>query len=151
MGKNSSTGTNLGKSIIRDRFRLRGSRDEIQSMLHTSELDDSASYTKFQSITEQSDLDNFLSTAELAGTDFTAERRNIQIVRAPLTDSHSTNPLAGFALSKEQAREMQQKIDAMAHRMTIPRRPLWNETTTSEELSHRERESFLEWRRSLAE
>jgi len=35
-------------------------------------LDDGASWTKLQSITQQRDLDEFLSTAQLAGTQFTA-------------------------------------------------------------------------------
>lgn len=34
--------------------------------------------------------------------------------------------------------------------MKIPRRPIWTDTTTAEELQKLENESFLEWRRNLA-
>ena len=33
----------------------------------------------------------------------------------------------------------------------IPRRPLWDETTTKEQLDRAEKDSFLIWRRELAE
>jgi len=42
--------------------------------LHYGELDSDTGAHNIQSITEQSDLDNFLATAQLAGTDFTAGR-----------------------------------------------------------------------------
>lgn len=34
--------------------------------------------------------------------------------------------------------------------LPIPRRPAWDENTTSEQLDSNEREAFLEWRRKLA-
>ena len=42
--------------------------------LHTSELNDGYDWGRLnlQSVTEQSQLDDFLATAELAGTEFTA-------------------------------------------------------------------------------
>lgn len=42
--------------------------------LHTSELNDGYDWGRLnlQSVTEQSSLDDFLATAELAGTEFTA-------------------------------------------------------------------------------
>ena len=42
--------------------------------LHTSELDDGYDWNKLnlKSVTEESRLDEFLATAELAGTEFTA-------------------------------------------------------------------------------
>lgn len=44
--------------------------------LHTSELNDGYDWGRLnlQSVTEQSSLDDFLATAELAGTEFTAGR-----------------------------------------------------------------------------
>ena len=35
--------------------------------------------------------------------------------------------------------------------LTVPRRPAWNEATTPDELNRLERESFLDWRRGIAE
>ena len=45
--------------------------------LHTSELNDGYDWGRLnlQSVTEQSNLDEFLATAELAGTEFTAGNR----------------------------------------------------------------------------
>src|SRR5690606_11319088 len=43
------------------------------------------------------------------------------------------------------------KQKANRARLTVPRRPQWDSTTTREELDQKERESFLEWRRGLAE
>ena len=97
-----------------------------------------------RSVTEQAALDEFLSTAELAGTDFTAEKmNNVKIIH---TDQH--NP---FLLSAQEERSAVRKQNANKSRLTVPRRPPWDETTTPGELDSRERASFLEWRRGLAE
>ena len=96
-----------------------------------------------QSRTEQSDLDEFLSTAELAGTDFTAEKlNNVKIIH---TDQK--NP---FLLSALEERATVKKHQENKKSLTVPRRPPWNEDTTAQELDERERESLLEWRRGLA-
>lgn len=97
-----------------------------------------------RSVTEQAALDEFLSTAELAGTDFTAEKmNNVKIIH---TDQH--NP---FLLSAQEERTAVRKQNANKGRLTVPRRPPWDETTTPQELDTRERHSLLEWRRGLAE
>ena len=46
----------------------------LHRQLHTSELDDGLDWNKLnlRSVTEESQLDEFLRTAELAGTEFTA-------------------------------------------------------------------------------
>lgn len=52
--------------------------------LHTSELDDGYDWGRLknlQSVTEQNQLDDFLATAELAGTEFAAEKLNIEVSR----------------------------------------------------------------------
>ena len=103
-----------------------------------------ASWVKMRSVTEQAALDEFLSTAELAGTDFTAEKmNNVKIIH---TDQH--NP---FLLSAQEERTAVRKQNANKGRLTVPRRPPWDETTTPQELDTRERQSLLEWRRGLAE
>ena len=97
-----------------------------------------------RSVTEQGALDEFLSTAELAGTDFTAEKmNNVKIIH---TDQK--NP---YLLSAAEERSAIRKQRANKNRLTVPRRPPWNETTTPQDLDHRERASLLEWRRGLAE
>ena len=97
-----------------------------------------------RSITEQAALDEFLTTAELAGTDFTAEKMdNMKIVHP-----NQRNP---YLLSPDEERSVAIKHDANKERLTIPRRPPWNETMTNLELNDSEKGSFLDWRRGLAE
>ena len=103
-----------------------------------------ASWVKMRSVTEQAALDEFLSTAELAGTDFTAEKmNNVKIIH---TDQR--NP---YLLSAAEERSAVKKQNANKNRLTVPRRPPWDETTTPQELDTREKASLLEWRRGLAE
>lgn len=97
-----------------------------------------------RSVTEQPALDEFLSTAELAGTDFTAEKmNNVKIIH---TDQR--NP---YLLSAMEERSAVKKQAAKRNRLTVPRRPPWDDTTTPQELDKMERASLLEWRRGLAE
>ena len=97
-----------------------------------------------RSVTEQGALDEFLSTAELAGTDFTAEKmNNVKIIH---TDQK--NP---YLLSAAEERLAIRKQRANKNRLTVPRRPPWDGTTTPQDLDQRERASLLEWRRGLAE
>ena len=103
-----------------------------------------AEWVKMRSVTEQGALDEFLSTAELAGTDFTAERmNNVKIIHRD-----QKNP---YLLSKEEERGVVRKQDSKRARLTVPRRPAWDENTSRAELDSRERESLLDWRRGLAE
>lgn len=97
-----------------------------------------------RSVTEQAALDEFLSTAELAGTDFTAEKmNNIKIIQ---TDQR--NP---YLLSATEERSAVKKQAERRNRLTVPRRPAWDESTTPQELDKLERASLLDWRRGLAE
>ncbi len=97
-----------------------------------------------RSVTEQAALDEFLSTAELAGTDFTAEKmNNVKIIH---TDQK--NP---YLLSAAEERAAVGKQKAHKDRLTVPRRPHWDSMTTPEQLDRMERDSLLEWRRGLAE
>lgn len=103
-----------------------------------------AGWVKMRSVTEQAALDEFLATAELAGTDFTAEKMsNVKIIH---TDQK--NP---YLLSAAEERAAVGKQKEHKDRLTVPRRPQWDSNTTPEQLDRMERESMLEWRRGLAE
>ncbi|KAF9881190.1 hypothetical protein CkaCkLH20_01340 [Colletotrichum karsti] len=144
----------LGNALMNDRFgKGRGSdrkKTSITRVNHatgeeylTNERQEAA-WVKMRSVTEQGALDEFLATAELAGTDFTAEKmNNIKIIH---TDQK--NP---YLLSGAEERAVLGKQKAHKGRLTVPRRPKWDASTTREELDRRERESFLDWRRGLAE
>lgn len=145
----------LGNSLMNDRFgKGKGTdRKKSSAVARTNattgeqylinEKQDAA-WVKMRSVTEQGALDEFLATAELAGTDFTAEKlNNVKIIH---TDQR--NP---YLLSSQEERVVLNKHKLHKARLTVPRRPKWDATTTPEELDVRERESFLNWRRGLAE
>ncbi|GES94684.1 P-loop containing nucleoside triphosphate hydrolase protein [Rhizophagus clarus] len=142
MRQKSKKDTGLGKAIIRDRFKGNTRPKDGDTFLHTTDLDDGASWTKLQSITQQRDLDEFLSTAQLAGTQFTAEKLNIKVV----TNTYH-NP---FLLSTEKEKEVLARQEANIDRLVIPRRPKWDKMTTPSQLERNERDAFLQWRRDLA-
>lgn len=147
----------LGNALMHDRFgkgkgadRRRGNGKGVTRINHSTGEEyitndrEEASWVKMRSITQQGALDEFLATAELAGTDFTAEKmNNVKIIH---TDQK--NP---YLLSATEERAKLKKHTENKGRLTVPRRPHWDENTTPEELDVRERESFLDWRRGLAE
>ncbi|NWI88381.1 LSG1 GTPase, partial [Pitta sordida] len=97
---------------------------------------------ELRSAPEQSPLEEFLATAELAGTRFVAERLNAQIV--------SAQSRTGL-LTAQEAQRVRQLHQENQEFLRIPRRrPRWDRTTSAEDLKQAERESFLEWRRQLA-
>lgn len=145
----------LGNTLMNDRFgKGKGSDHKKTSAVmrtnHTTgeqylvnEKKDAA-WVKMRSVTEQGALDEFLATAELAGTDFTAEKiNNVKIIH---TDQK--NP---FLLSATEERAVLGKHRQHRNRLTVPRRPHWDATTTPQELDTREREALVAWRRGLAE
>ena len=96
------------------------------------------------SVTEQGALDEFLSTAELAGTDFTAEKmNNVKIIQ-----KDHANP---YLLSAAEERSTLKKQMARRNRLTVPRRPKWDEKMTAQDLDRQEKAGLLDWRRGLAE
>ncbi|KAI7834963.1 hypothetical protein BX661DRAFT_175851 [Kickxella alabastrina] len=143
MAPRSKINSSLGKAIIRKRFEGKRRPTENDTELHTTVLDDGPSWTKLQSITQQGDLEEFLHTAELAGTEFTAERMNVKIIAA----NHTANP---YLLSADEEAQTLQKHRENSDRLKVPRRPAWDSTTTANQLHRDERESFMNWRRQLA-
>lgn len=151
----SKNAVGLGNSLMNDRFgRGKGAdRKKVSAGIHRTDQDGQtyvtnapkeASWVKMRSVTEQGALDEFLSTAELAGTDFTAEKmNNVKIIH---TDQK--NP---YLLSATEERSAITKQMANKNRLTVPRRPAWDQKTTPQDLDQRERASLLNWRRGLAE
>lgn len=94
-----------------------------------------------QSVTEESSFQEFLRTAELAGTEFQAEKLNISYV----------NPKSkvGLLTTNERVEIERMQMDKK-NLLKIPRRPKWTKETTPEELQSMENTNFLEWRRGLA-
>lgn len=145
----------LGHSLMKDRFRGGKSTDRQgdssgirrkgqNGETYVTKGSNQDGWMKMRSITEQAALDEFLSTAELAGTDFTAEKLNTLTIVHP--DQH--NP---FLLSADDERKAVSKHAENKNRLTVPRRPPWHEEMTKDELDSQEKASFLDWRRVLAE
>ncbi|KAG0677357.1 large subunit GTPase 1 [Kluyveromyces marxianus] len=108
-----------------------------------------ANWVKLRSITQESALDEFLSTAELADKDFAADRHsNVKIIR--MDNGGDAARSQGFTLSNEQKSKINEKQRLHARELIVPRRPKWNESMTKFELERLEKEAFLEWRRKLA-
>ncbi|KAI0834621.1 P-loop containing nucleoside triphosphate hydrolase protein [Hypoxylon sp. FL0890] len=151
----SKSSVGLGNTLMNDRFgkgkgsdRKKGSA--VTRINHATGEEyitndrKEAAWVKMRSVTEQGALDEFLATAELAGTDFTAEKmNNVKIIH---TDQR--NP---YLLSAAEERHVVGKHAKHRARLTVPRRPKWDSSTTADELDQLERESFLNWRRGLAE
>lgn len=112
--------------------------------MHTTEVQDGYDWGRLnlQSVTEESSFQEFLRTAELAGTEFQAEKLNITYV----------NPKSNVGLlsGAERAAVEKQHIDKK-DLLKIPRRPKWSEDMTAADLQAQENLSFLEWRRGLAQ
>lgn len=137
--------SNLGKSLIRDKFQKhiaskkkinhaygRGTGRYGDDNVEILQTNTNNSITYKGSITEQSSLDEFLATAELAGLQFTAERDNAQILDHPIHEQ----PI--------------QDKEAIKSMLRLPRRPLWDSETSAPELDRLEKQHFLDWRRQLA-
>lgn len=93
------------------------------------------------SVTEVDSLQEFLSTAQLAGTEFRAEKLNVKYVD-PKTE-------IGLVSNEERA-ELLKAHNSNQELLKIPRRPKWDENTSGAELKTKENHEFLEWRRQLA-
>lgn len=142
MSYKSKQHSNLGKSLIRDRFKGKNiSRNDEDIIIP---IDSKKSYNPIYSITEQGNLDEFLTTAELANVQFVAEKGNTQVVINNSSDY--LNKLSSFqnTVSENLMREKYKQF------LRLPRRPKWTSETSPSELSRMEKESFLNWRRSVA-
>src|ERR1700753_1937996 len=133
----SKNAVGLGNSLMNDRFGKGKGTDmrrgnAIQRTGDTGEKyvtneHREASWVKMRSVTEQAALDEFLSTAELAGTDFTAEKiSSVKIIQAD-----QRNP---YLLSAAEERATMKKHSENRTRLTVPRRPAWDAHTTPQQL-----------------
>lgn len=153
----SKTAVGLGNSLMNDRFgRGKGAdrkkvsatrgvvRKDAGGQDYVTNAPKEADWVKMRSVTQQSALDEFLSTAQLAETDFTAEKMNsVKIIQ-----SDRKNP---FLLSAAEERGVKRRHAQNRGRLTVPRRPKWDETTTPQQLDSMEKTGLLDWRRGLAE
>nr|CAB3263557.1 large subunit GTPase 1 homolog [Phallusia mammillata] len=138
MGRKKHQAPGLGKALIKDRF----GKSKTSGHLHAAELaaENIDTEVNLKSVTELNSLDEFLATAQLAGTEFTAKRLNVHFV-----DANQKG-----ILSENEEKEILATQDEFKHLLQIPRRPKWDLKMSKDELDKNERESFLDWRRKLA-
>ncbi|KAI9307654.1 hypothetical protein BJ944DRAFT_176135 [Cunninghamella echinulata] len=142
--KGKKAQTSLGRAVIKSRFQGQKTFGIDEGKLHTTDIDrEGDSWMKMRSITQENDLEAFLSTAQLAGTEFTAERLNVKVVQ-----NNYNNPF--LTLDKEE-QERLEKQEANVDKLSVPRRPYWDKSMTAEQVQRNERESFLDWRRNMAQ
>ena len=127
LGRKDRGASNLGKSIIRAQFPT------AQPTQATTQIETERGKGKLRSVTQCDDLEEFMSQAVLAGTDFSARRGETVIVGS-------------------EARTEKERVRAPAGlRVPVPRRPAWHAGQSAAELEANERAAFLEWRRGMAE
>ncbi|GJJ09874.1 hypothetical protein Clacol_004098 [Clathrus columnatus] len=134
----------LGRAIINK--QAKDARQHKGSDMYTTDLD---SADRLRSVTQERDLDEFLNTAQLAATDFAAEKQNIKIIQSPaLAVSSAHNP---FLLTAQEEKEALKRHRENRDKLRVPRRPPWTRGMTTAQLERQERDAFLDWRRSLAQ
>ncbi|TFK77272.1 P-loop containing nucleoside triphosphate hydrolase protein [Pluteus cervinus] len=136
-----SNPSGLGRAIINQ--KVKDARRQHESGMYSQDI---ASSTRLKSVTYERDLDEFLNNAQLAGTDFTAERRNVKIIQQ--TANTSQNP---YLLSQQEEQKLVEKHMEHKQRLRVPRRPPWTKLMTAADLEKQEKAAFLEWRRGVAE
>ncbi|CAN6613541.1 large subunit GTPase 1 [Trichomonascus vanleenenianus] len=134
----------LGRSLVNERKSKKKAMNSEDGFLNPTE--EEPGWVKLQSVTQERALDEFLSTAELAGKDFTTERTQaVRIISHP--QSAARNP---YLPSEEEQQHQSLKQLENAGKLTVPRRPKWDSDMTKERLDRLERDAFLDWRRQLA-
>ncbi|WFC98289.1 hypothetical protein MYAM1_001014 [Malassezia yamatoensis] len=138
----------LGHAILNR--KAKEARDPNYSEYHTTDTSiGRGRNTQLQSVTHQGDLEDFLNTAEMADADFTAERRNnVQVIKTSDDSRTRHNP---YLLTSQQEAKVLHSHQQNRDRLRVPRRPAWDANTTPAQLQRIEKDSFLEWRRGLAE
>merc|ERR1712131_567095 len=139
-------GSNLGAALKSARDKKNAGHRKVHDKdhgehLHVSEVHQKEAHKVDLAIssTEPDHIADFLATVQMANKEFEVEHpehHQMKII--------DTTVNLDFAETIRQMSEIRQDI-------LIPRRPLWDETTTKEQLDRAEKDSFLIWRRELAE
>jgi large subunit GTPase 1 len=111
-----------------------------------------------KSVLELQELDDFLLTAELANQQFAVEHEGVVILdetaRHYSHQQQANTPRVTFADNDNNLHQQSSSTVVPSFAFTelsVPRRPKWDSTTTPQQLEVNERESFLQWRRSIAQ
>ena len=108
------------------------------------------------SVLDMNDLDDFLIQAEMANRQFESEKERVVMLddtaqAAASAVDHQDNYIGLSSIDEESTQNQTTAADFAFHELSVPRRPEWDKDTTAAELDKREKESFLNWRRSIAQ
>lgn len=128
----------LGRQLIKDQLKNKRSVRGSASDRHTTELEDGRDWSTInvKSVTEQSSMEEFLSTAALANAAYENEIQNVVIVEENAGERIAHHPASDGS------------DDVL---LSIPRRPVWNKNMSKSELVLLEKQEFLKWRRRVAQ
>ncbi|KAF2364160.1 GTP binding domain [Trinorchestia longiramus] len=135
----SSIGRALIKQKVRNNKEFFAQHKETRHVHPTSaaSVHEEAS---LKSITQQTDLADFMSRIEMNKVKYESRLCNVKV--------QSVDRAAGV-LSEAERCQIKQAQQQNAHLLRIPRRPEWDEMTSKEELREKETAAFHEWRLQL--
>ncbi|EGG19520.1 GTPase [Cavenderia fasciculata] len=141
-------GSNLGKQLIKSKYKKHTLNKETLGM-YTTDIDAREERKKqFASQTDSGNmLDQFIEQSEMEQKVFEAEKQNVVVLLKTSSTVMTQEERTQRTLEHQQVME---KNKLFWNSLTIPRRPYWDETTTTEELLLNEKESFYNWRKGLA-
>mmetsp|Transcript_27163 Transcript_27163/g.69134 ORF Transcript_27163/g.69134 Transcript_27163/m.69134 type:complete len:649 (-) Transcript_27163:2405-4351(-) len=137
-GKSRKAGIKPGSALM-NRVKINVQAGKVIAGQHTTDLHPAK--PGIQSVLERNDLEELMAMADMADRDFTAERTQVVVVSTGVVD-----PLSEQRAAEERAATEERN----RHRLKLPRRPPWDETTTPDQLDAQERSRFVVWRRELA-
>lgn len=147
-GKRSrgTPGNGLGNALKSARDKKAGSHrkvtnpDNNETHIHAAELSSKEAHHTDLAIssTTPDHVSDFLATVQLANKQFEVEH-----------PAHH-DMLVKYASHKDYT-ETIREMSKLPQDILIPRRPIWTDDTTKEELDRGEKDAFLSWRRELAE
>eukprot|EP00814_Leptocylindrus_danicus_P006500 CAMPEP_0116049450 /NCGR_PEP_ID=MMETSP0321-20121206/30172_1 /TAXON_ID=163516 /ORGANISM="Leptocylindrus danicus var. danicus, Strain B650" /LENGTH=791 /DNA_ID=CAMNT_0003531879 /DNA_START=150 /DNA_END=2525 /DNA_ORIENTATION=+ len=106
-----------------------------------------------KSILEMDDMADFLLQAEMANREFVSEKERFVMVD-PTGTTLSAMTIAENGEDASQTAIISDEINNTPFQydeLSVPRRPAWTKETTPEELDRMEKDSFLDWRRDIAQ
>eukprot|EP00927_Polykrikos_kofoidii_P059414 TRINITY_DN54572_c0_g1_i1.p1 TRINITY_DN54572_c0_g1~~TRINITY_DN54572_c0_g1_i1.p1 ORF type:complete len:611 (+),score=114.90 TRINITY_DN54572_c0_g1_i1:207-2039(+) len=125
------TSVGLGKAIVGDRQRQYeerlSRREAFPSMARASE-----------SVLEQHSLEELVATVEMRKEAYAADFGEAEVVED-----------GPELITVGESVEAEQKASQQRDMMSIPRRPVWDEGMTTDDLAAKEAEAFVEWRREI--
>ena len=151
--------TGLGKALVNANYRPRNQLRADKASLHYADLttlpSSSAQPSHLASVTDRSELDEFLHSALQAEETFEAEKQQMVVLQSDAFEARTSkreyNSSAFVSPAPASANSASASADPTSlPSIPIPRRPQWNAGMSAEELGLAERDAFLTWRRQLA-